>query len=276
MPINMRSIILLWFFVISPLFLYAQAAGGKVTRPANKTNKEHQTNVHNQRNDKAVSQTSRDIIIKNLMNNMVYVEGGVVTLKKCNWTGGRDSFKEESLSSFSICKYEVTQEEWKAVMGNNPSKFKGDKRPVENASWGDCQEFIHKLNTMTGQNFRLPTGAEWYFAARGGKKSMNYKYSGSNNVSHVAWYSDNSKRETHPVGTKRPNEFGIYDMSGNVMEWCQDKYPSSEFASHLCCGGHCWVLAGFQVVDESKCTGDGTDYENEEYAKEILGLRLAL
>ena len=272
----MRRIILLWILIICPLFLYAQTAGGNVTRPANKTDKDRQTSVHNQRNNKAMSQTSRNIIIQNLMNNMVHVEGGIVTLKKCNWVGGKDSFKEITLSSFSICKYEVTQEEWKAVMGNNPSKFKGNKRPVENVSWVDCQEFIRKLNAMTGQNFRLPTGAEWFFAARGGKKSANYKYSGSNNVNHVAWYSDNSKRETHPVGTKRPNELGIYDMSGNVKEWCQDKSPSSEFALRLFCGGNCWLWAGFQVVDESKCTGD--DYKNEESAdaNEILGLRLVL
>lgn len=220
----MRRIILLWILIICPLFLYAQTAGGNVTRPANKTNKEHQTNVHNQQNDKAVSQTSRDIIIKNLMNNMVYVEGGVVTLKKCNWTGGRDSFKEESLSSFSICKYEVTQEEWTAVMGSNPSYKIGEDMPVENVSWDDCQEFIQKLNEISGKNYRLPTEAEWEFAARGGKRSKHYRYAGSNKLDEVAWTHNNSGDSLHAVGMKSPNELGLYDMSGNVLEWCQDYY----------------------------------------------------
>lgn len=127
-----------------------------------------------------------------------------------------------TLSSYYIGKTEVTQELWEAVMGNNPSHFKGAKRPVENVSWEDCQEFIRKLNEKTGKNFRLPTEAEWEYAARGGGKSQNYNYSGSNNIDDVAWYYGNSRAETHDVCTKRANELGIYDMSGNVEEWCSD------------------------------------------------------
>ena len=135
-----------------------------------------------------------------------------------------------SLSSFYIGKYEVTQALWKAVMGSNPSNWKGDNLPVENVSWNDCQTFLRKLNAMTGKNFRLPTEAEWEFAARGGNRSRGYQYSGSNVLSYVAWYDDNSGSKTHNVGTKAPNELGIYDMSGNVREWCQDwkgSYSSS-------------------------------------------------
>ena len=129
-----------------------------------------------------------------------------------------------TLSGYYIGKTEVTQALWKAVMGSNPSSFKGDNLPVGLVSWNDCQEFIRKLNALTGHNFRLPTEAEWEFACRGGNNSRGYKYSGSNYIDNVAWYWDNSGKKTHPVATKLPNELGIYDMSGNVMEWCSDWY----------------------------------------------------
>ena len=128
------------------------------------------------------------------------------------------------LQNYYLGKYEVTQEVWKAVMGNNPSKFKGPNLPVEMVSWNDCQKFIAKLNRMTGLQFRFPTEAEWEFAARGGKESKGYQYCGSDNIADVAWFSANSNSKTHPVGMKKPNELGLYDMSGNVMEWCQDWY----------------------------------------------------
>ena len=132
--------------------------------------------------------------------------------------------------TYYIGKYEVTQALWQVVMGNNPSRFKGDDLPVERVSWKRCQDFISKLNSLTGKRFRLPTEAEWEYAARGGNKSRGYRYSGSNTLDDVAWYGDNSGSKTHAVGTKQPNELGIYDMSGNVSEWCQDwrgSYSSS-------------------------------------------------
>ena len=134
-------------------------------------------------------------------------------------------------NDYYMGKYEVTQALWEVVMGSNPSNFKGDNLPVEEVSWNDCQEFISKLNSMTGRKFRLPTEAEWEYAARGGKKSRGYQYSGSNSISDVAWYSGNSGRVTHPVGTKHANELGIYDMTGNVWEWCQDWFDSYSSSS---------------------------------------------
>ena len=127
-------------------------------------------------------------------------------------------------NDYYMGKYEVTQALWEAVMGSNPSNFKGDNLPVEEVSWNDCQEFISKLNSLTGRKFRLPTEAEWEYAARGGKKSRGYQYSGSSDISDVAWYDENSVNKTHPVGTKQANELGIYDMTGNVWEWCSDWY----------------------------------------------------
>ena len=146
---------------------------------------------------------------------------------------GSDAESNESpvhsvtLSSYYIGETEVTQELWQAVMGSNPSYNSGyPQRPVETVSWNDCQEFITKLNNLTGKNFRLPTEAEWEYAARGGNKSKGYKYSGSNTIDNVAWYTSNSSSQTHDVKTKQANELGIYDMSGNVYEWCQDWYGS--------------------------------------------------
>ncbi|MDR0895751.1 MAG: formylglycine-generating enzyme family protein [Prevotellaceae bacterium] len=133
-----------------------------------------------------------------------------------------------TVSSFQISKYEVTREQWKAVMDSNPSFFndKDDNYPVENVSWNDVQEFLRKLNAATGKHYRLPTEAEWEYASRGGNRSNGYIYSGSNNIDSVAWYDNNSGSSTHPVGQKSPNELGIYDMSGNVWEWCSDWYGS--------------------------------------------------
>ena len=165
--------------------------------------------------------------LNKLINNMVYVSGGTFTMGGTSEQGS-DAFDQEkpthsvTLSSYYICKYEVTQALWRAVMGSNPSNFKGDNLPVESVSWNDCQAFINRLNSYTGRNFRLPTEAEWEFAARGGNYSRHYKYSGSNYIGDVAWYDSNSGHRTHPVGTKQPNELGLYDMSGNVHEWCSD------------------------------------------------------
>ena len=157
-------------------------------------------------------------------------------------------------NNYYIGQTEVTQALWKAVMGSNPSYFKGDNRPVECVSWNDCQKFITKLNKLTSQNFRLPTEAEWEYAARGGKNSQGYQYSGSNNLDEVAWYTDNSSRQTHNVATKQPNELGVYDMSGNVWEWCQDWCGSYSSTSQTNPTG---ATSGYNRVNR----GGGWDYD---------------
>ena len=182
------------------------------------------------------SNSNHQRILQELADHMVYVQGGTFTMGATSVQGSDAEDDEKpahsvTLSSYYIGKTEVTQELWQAVMDSNPSKFKGDRKPVEQVSWNDCQTFISKLNSLTGKNFRLPTEAEWEFAARGGIKSKGYKYSGSNTLDDVAWYYGNSGKTTHEVGTKSPNELGLYDMSGNVQEWCNDWYGDKYYSS---------------------------------------------
>lgn len=164
--------------------------------------------------------------------NMIAVEGGSYMMGSNDGFDNEKPVHSETVNSFKIGETEVTQALWKAVMGSNPSNFTGnDQLPVEKVSWDDCQTFITKLNNLTGKQFRLPTEAEWEYAARGGDKSKNYTYSGSNSIADVAWYTDNSGNKTHPVKTKKPNELGIYDMSGNVWEWTSDWYSNNYSSS---------------------------------------------
>jgi len=156
---------------------------------------------------------------------MVLVEGGDFKM------GSNDSLKNErpvhtvTLKSYYIGKYEVTQSLWQSVMGNNPSGFKNcPDCPVENIKWKDIQLFLSKLNERTGKHYRLPTEAEWEYAAAGGNKSKGYIYSGSNDIAEAGWYKLNADSKTHPVGLKKPNELGIYDMTGNAWELCSDWY----------------------------------------------------
>jgi len=220
---------------------------------------------------------------------MVGVEGGTFTMG-ATAEQGSDVYEVEkpahevTLSSFSIGETEVTQALWQAVMGNNPSNFSGDLNcPVEMVSWNDCQTFITKLNEMTGKNFRLPTEAEWEYAARGGNHSQGYKYAGSNTIDDVAWYDGNSGSTTHPVGTKAPNELGLYDMSGNVYEWCQDWYGSYSSSPSTNPTGPSTGSYPYRVnrgggwdYDAGCCRVSNRNCHYPSYTRSYLGLRLAL
>ena len=179
---------------------------------------------------------NQTITVNGVYFTMIAVEGGTFQMGATSEQGSYADNDEKPVHSVTLSDYyigetEVTQELWTAVMGENPSSFKGNNKPVERVSWNDCQEFIKKLNQLTGKNFRLPTEAEWEYAARGGNKSLDYKYSGSDIVGVVAWYDGNSGSRTHDVKTKQANKLGIYDMSGNVYEWCQDWYGSYSSSS---------------------------------------------
>ena len=234
----------------------------------------------------AKSRGYEEITVKGIVFKMIYVEGGAFTMG-CTLEQGGDCYGDEnpthqvSLSDYFIGETEVTQALWKAVMGDNPSCFKGDKLPVEKVSWNDCQKFIRKLNQLTGRTFRLPTEAEWEYAARGGNRSQHYKYAGSNSIGNVAWYTDNCSSATHPVKGKQANELGLYDMSGNVWEWCSDwkgSYDSSlqttpqgpSSGSTRVLRGGSWVsYAGYSRVSHRNC-GDPADRRDSN------GFRLVL
>ena len=179
--------------------------------------------------------------LKKLMADMVLVKGGTYMMGDPNGDWDNKDCNEVphkvTLSSFYICKYEVTEALWTAVMGSNPSRHPlGDNYPVEQVSWYDCQDFVEKLSELTGRHFRLPTEAEWEYAARGGQRSRGYRYSGSYNLDEIGWHLGNAKPNSRSslgdkkeVGTKKPNELGLYDMTGNVNEWCQDKHNNDYY-----------------------------------------------
>ena len=179
--------------------------------------------------------------------------------------------------NFKMGKHEVTQAQWEAVMGNNPSAFKGADLPVESVSWDDCQDFIKKLNALpevkdSGWTYRLPTGKEWEYACRAGSKGDYCKLADGTEITkstldEVAWYDDNSGRTTHPVGQKKPNAFGLYDMHGNVCEWCEELYAAGRSSR---------VFRGGSLYDDSRfCTAGGRFRNSPGIRNNDLGFRLA-
>ena len=283
-----KQIILTLLLMLCPIGMAAQSTITRhkpkpaVTKPKPAAKPKAKTKPAPRRNSTSHSGSTVSLSaeLNKLINNMVYVSGGTFIM------GGDESSDQTpthsvTLSSYYICKYEVTQALWRAVMGSNPSKFKGDNLPVEQVSWNDCQTFINRLNNYTGRNSRLPTEAEWEFAARGGNYSRHYKYSGSNYISDVAWYCDNSGNRTHPVGTKQANELGLYDMSGNVWEWCSDRYGSYSSYSQSNPTG---ATSGFGRVERGGnwcglaryCCSSHRSYYAPGNSFDDLGLRLVL
>lgn len=218
--------------------------------------------------------------------SMVHVKGGSFWMGRGGDSNHNDALVHHvSLSDFYIAETQVTQKLWEAVMDNNPSLMKGEEFPVESVNWIECQNFLTELNNLTRLQFRLPTEAEWEFAARGGRKSEGYKYAGSDSISECAWYDDN---KTHPVKQLRANELGIYDMSGNISEWCYDQYQfhfytrssyrdpickvndfNDSSLEHVCRGGDF-----MSCIDQ--CTVWKREHARADFKSSHIGLRLAL
>jgi formylglycine-generating enzyme required for sulfatase activity len=211
--------------------------------------------------------------IQKIISNMVLVQGGEISIAQTI----DDTMIKKEVSSFSIGRYEVTQEEWQAIMKTNPSRQVGNKLPVHNISWNDCQTFIRKLNELTGKQFRLPTEVEWEYAAKGGHQSQNYKFAGNNNVESVAWYNQNCNGKIHPVGEKSPNELGLYDMSGNLKEWCQEKIDNSQIKTlRWTPGSSCIIRGGSWLSGAGECEVTNRNFVSPEVRDVSLGFRLAL
>lgn len=228
-------------------------------------------------------------ILSQIEENIIPVKGGTFTMG-CNPQLDEDcTFAEQPahqviVEDYCISKYEVTQAQWAAIMGDNPSRFSHCKQcPVENVSWNAVQLFLQKLNQQTGKTYRLPTEAEWEYAARGGQKSQQFLYAGSDSANLVAWYATNATSTTHPVGQKQANELGLYDMGGNVSEWCQDYYldytdttttaaaPTPKEESYLRVN-----RGGSYMKDTLALRTTCRDYFFAENSFHYLGFRLAL
>ena len=225
--------------------------------------------------------------IQQLIKNMVLVKGGTFMMGSPESEANHNTDEQQhsvTLSDFYIGAYQVTQAQWVAVMGNNPSEFEGNNLPVEEVNYNDVQVFLQELNQLTAPHytFSLPTEAQWEYAARGGKHSKGFKYAGSNDLDEVAWYDKNSDNKTHPVGQKKPNELGLYDMSGNVWEWCSDWYAGDYYKNSPAnnptgpTSGSYHVVRGGSWLDDSRfCRVSFRNYGIPVGRNYFLGFRVS-
>ena len=218
--------------------------------------------------------------------DLVFVEGGTFMMGDAESKYDRErTVHEVSVPSFYMNKYQVTQRLWTELMVNNPSRPIGDRLPVNRISWLDCQNFFQKINQKTKKNFRLPTEAEWEYAAKGGIYSQGFNYAGSDKLSQVGWYRESSNREIHEVGLLLPNELGLYDMSGNVWEWCEDDWHENYESAPA--DGSAWVNSpergagrvlrgGSYFSGAVLCRPAIRDHDSPDYRNGNIGFRLVL
>ena len=215
--------------------------------------------------------------------DMVLVEGGTFSMGSYNGDGNERPVHEVTVSSFYISKYLVTQAQWQAVMANNPSSNKCDNCPVENITWDEAEAYCKKKSELIGLTCRLPTEAEWEYAARGGNRSKAFIYSGSNNIDDVAWYDSNAEGSTHPVGGKQPNELGMYDMTGEAWEWCSDWYDENYYQSSpaqnpqgLSTGSLRVIRGGSWRSSPQGCRTVGRNYDLPDYRSSGISFRFVV
>ena len=297
----MKQLLLIITLILCGMMVEAQThnvSNNQTRKQTATTQKKQSTNSSKSRKSSAATNTPevKTYYANGVAFQMVEVRGGTFTMGATSEQGSDAKSDEKpahkvTLSDYYIGKTEVTQALWEAVMGKTLSRIAseygwdtcglGDNYPMYYISWDDCKAFISKLNALTDKRFRMPTEAEWEYAARGGSKSRGYRYSGSNRLGNVAWYGDNSDVETHEVGTKSPNELGLYDMSGNVWEWCSDWYGDYSSASqanpkgpdsgtYRVCRGGSWCFN----ASLCRCSYRSGGVPDDRYRN--IGLRLCL
>ena len=217
--------------------------------------------------------------VKGLNLNMIFVEGGTFAMGSTGGSSDESPVHNVTLYSYHITETEITQAQWRAIMGTNPSDYTGDNRPVENVSWNEAQMFCVKLSELTGKRYVLPTEAQWEYAARGGNKSNGYTYSGSNTIRDIAVYYDNSGSGHSNVKSKMPNELGIYDMTGNVWEWCSDWYGDYSWSSQTnpqgpTSGSYRVVRGGSWIDHSSYCRVADRNNYNPSFRGNYCGFRV--
>lgn len=296
--IFMKTRILLFFLLLSFVCVSAKNSSGRLfnidesncinndTLSTQKLKKSQSKMAHPKKRPQKQNSCSRTFKVNDVEFTMVFVSGGTFKMGKTSEKDDSCVFIQHTprvkLSDYYVGETEVTQALWEAVMGENPSEFKGDSLPVVRVSWYDCQKFLSRLDSLTGQHFRLLTEAEWEFAARGGKKSRGNHRSGSKDISDVAWHCYDSDDQVHPVKTTAPNELGIYGMTGNVAEWCSDWHaPYSSKRQKNPTGprvGSYRVVRGcyYQSNFTKECIAVVRYYERPDWEDEACGLRLAL
>lgn len=289
----MKRLSIITIFILIAIMGSAQTSGGQIrrkthsnkpsiSRPSNKANRTHSnsTSGFGTYNTKTVQ--DRIISVGGIKFLMIGVKGGTYNMGINNYESYERPVHKVAISSFFIGETEVTQELWEFIMGSNPSMNKSPKLPVEKVSWDDCQKFISALNSRTGLSFRLPTEAEWEYAAKGGQLSRNYElWPGSENGGYHVWSHLNSGGYTKAVKTVEPNELGLYDMCGNVWEWCQDWYGnySSEKQTnpHGPNDGLGRVIRGGSVNEDFRvCRMTNRKYYEQNKLWAYIGFRLAL
>lgn len=265
-----------FFIAFILIFLFVNQNIAQNTSKKNKRKKESKSSI--------VVPTVSQAFLDSIRENMVWVTGGGFVMGNNISEPDERPAYEVIIDGFAISRYPVTQRQWMVIMGQNPSDFPGcDQCPVDKVSWDDAQVFIKKLNALTGKKYTLPTEAEWEYAAKGGRDAPgNFRYAGSDNIDSVGWYAGNSGRMPHPVGQKKPNELGLYDMTGNVWEWCQDWYAKFYYEQNESnnpqgppSGSGRVRRGGSWYTQSTNCKTSTRNNVRQDYFDDIGGFRLA-